>query len=196
MLQFSGARQRSQKTEKWGAAVATDTKVQIAEAAKRLLMDKKVKKLTIKDIVEECHITRQAFYYHFADIPELLQWMLQQGMDQIYQECRARGSQEEGLRYLFLVALNAAPYIRHSMETNYADEIETLVTEELYKLFEQLIEDEGLYQDCSRSQIDLFLRYHTQAIMGLIRTWTDNDTKNLDRIVHDIYLLVSGQIKP
>lgn len=44
----------------------------MAEAVKRLLMQKKVKKLTVKDIVDECSITRQTFYYHFEDIPDLL----------------------------------------------------------------------------------------------------------------------------
>ena len=34
-------------------------------------MEKNKKKLTVKDIVDECQITRQAFYYHFEDIPEL-----------------------------------------------------------------------------------------------------------------------------
>lgn len=57
--------------------MAIDMKEEIAEAARRLLMDKKVKKLTVKDIVEECHITRQAFYYHFEDIPDMLKWMLE-----------------------------------------------------------------------------------------------------------------------
>ena len=46
-----------------------DMKRQIAEATRTLLMDRYVKKLTVKDIVEECHITRQAFYYHFEGYP-------------------------------------------------------------------------------------------------------------------------------
>ena len=46
-----------------------DMKDNIAEAARRLLMENNVKKLTVKDIVEECQITRQTFYYHFRDIP-------------------------------------------------------------------------------------------------------------------------------
>lgn len=41
-----------------------DMKDTIAQAAKSLLMEKGVRKLTVKDIVEECSITRQAFYYH------------------------------------------------------------------------------------------------------------------------------------
>ena len=38
-----------------------DMKEIIAEAARKLILEKKVKKLTVKDIVEECQITRQAF---------------------------------------------------------------------------------------------------------------------------------------
>ena len=57
--------------------MAVDTKELIAEAVKRLLMQKKVKKLTVKDIVDECSITRQTFYYHFEDIPDLLKWVLE-----------------------------------------------------------------------------------------------------------------------
>ena len=56
----------------------TDMKETIADAAKRLLMEKHVKKLTVKDIVEECQITRQAFYYHFEDIPDLFRWILEE----------------------------------------------------------------------------------------------------------------------
>ena len=53
-----------------------DMKDTIAQAAKSLLMEKGVRKLTVKDIVEECSITRQAFYYHFEDIPALLSAIL------------------------------------------------------------------------------------------------------------------------
>ena len=56
--------------------MAEDMRETIANAAKTLLFDKKVRKLTVKDIVEECHITRQTFYYHFEDIPDLMAWSL------------------------------------------------------------------------------------------------------------------------
>ena len=68
--------------------MAIDMKKTIAEAASNLLFEKKVKKLTVKDIVEECHITRQAFYYHFEDIPDLIQWVLYQEMEIVLEECR------------------------------------------------------------------------------------------------------------
>ena len=49
--------------------MAIGTEELIVQAVGRLLMQKKVKKLTVKDIVEECGITRQTFYYHFRIYP-------------------------------------------------------------------------------------------------------------------------------
>ena len=70
-----------------------DMKEIITEAARKLVLEKKVKKLTVKDIVEECQITRQAFYYHFEGIPDLIQWSIKQGT-----RAAARGVQRAGRR--------------------------------------------------------------------------------------------------
>ena len=81
--------------------MAIDMKKTIAEAASNLLFEKKVKKLTVKDIVEECHITRQAFYYHFEDIPDLIHWVLYQETEVVLEECIAQQDLEKGLRHFF-----------------------------------------------------------------------------------------------
>ena len=70
--------------------MAEDMRETIANAAKTLLFDKKVRKLTVKDIVEECHITRQTFYYHFEDIPDLMAWSLRRNFDRVIAQCQAQ----------------------------------------------------------------------------------------------------------
>lgn len=92
--------------------MAADMKQTIAQAAKTLLMDKNIKKLTVKDIVEECHITRQAFYYHFEDIPALFRWMLERNIEQNLLETQYAENGEARLRKLFLVAINSLPYVK------------------------------------------------------------------------------------
>ena len=91
--------------------MAIDMKVEIAEAARKLLMEKKVKKLTVKDIVDECHITRQAFYYHFEDIPDMFRWVLEKGA-QLIREAGLGKDGEERLRYFMLMAINALPRVK------------------------------------------------------------------------------------
>ena len=111
--------------------MATDMKESIAKAAKALLMEKGASKLTVKDIVEKCQITRQAFYCHFEDIPALVRWILAQDTEQAMLEAKALGGGERWLRYLFVMAINTLPY-------NYRDELEQILTQHIQRLFEQV----------------------------------------------------------
>ena len=126
-----------------------------------------MKKLTVKDIVEECHITRQSFYYHFEDIPGLLQWILEQGTEKMLQEARMKKGIEEALQYFFLVAINAKPYVQKTMQTNYGDEIERLLKQQLYQMFERLAEEQNLYPNLSRAELKWVLpQMQTAAAAG------------------------------
>ena len=55
---------------------------------------------------------------------------------------------------------------------------------------------EGLYRSCTRFETSLILRYHTQGILGLLRSWTESDTKNLDEIVHTVFRLMTEGSSP
>ena len=171
--------------------MASDMKEAIAAAAKKLLMEKEVKKLTVKDIVEECRITRQAFYYHFEDIPDLFHWILERDMERVLSEVKSMDGGEARLRYLFALGINSTPYIKKGMESNYRDELERYLTEYTYRLLERLCDEYGLYQDRSRFEFSLILKYHSQAILGLMKNWTKADTENLDQIVHTIFSLMT-----
>lgn len=88
------------------------------------------------------------------------------------------------------------PYVKKGMESNYREELERLLVEYIQRLFEQVCDEEGLYQDCTRIEVKLILRYHSQAIIGILRSWTEADTKNLDQIVSVVYRLMTEGISP
>ena len=176
--------------------MAVDMKETIAQAAKRLVVEKGVRKLTVKDLVEECHITRQAFYYHFEDIPALFRWMIERETQRNLVEAHALEDGETRLRYLFVMAINALPYVKKGMAGQYREELEHFLDQYLQRLLEQACDEEGLYQNCTRFEVNLILRYHSQAILGLFRNWTENDTKHLEQIVHTVFRLVSEGIPP
>lgn len=167
-----------------------DRKEIIAEAARSLLMEQGVKKLTVKEIVEQCHITRQAFYYHFADIPELFQWMMEKDAEKTLQEVLAKESPEEGLRCFFAMMINAIPYVRRGMDSKYREELERLVCQYIERFFSTVVETKNYYPDCTRAETKLILRYHCHAVLGLLREWTQEDTEQLDRIVHTVCRLM------
>ena len=71
-----------------------------------------------------------------------------------------------------------------------------LMTKGMYGLFDRLAEQENLYSDCTRSEFAIIRRYHCQAVIGILREWSIRDTENLDGIVHTVYRLLRGDIRP
>lgn len=176
--------------------MAVDMKESIAKAVKTLLLEKGVRRLTVKEIVEECHITRQAFYYHFEDIPALFRWILERDMEQFVAEIRTLENGEARLRYLFVLAINALPYVKKGLQSNLGAEFERLLEQNVEALFARVCDEEKLYQNCTRFESGIILRYHSQAVLGLLRNWTEKDTENLDQIVHVVYCLMTEGIAP
>ena len=49
------------------------TKDSIAAAFLDVASKKSIDKVTVKDVVEACGITRQTFYYHFRDMMDVIE---------------------------------------------------------------------------------------------------------------------------
>ena len=42
-----------------------------------------IDKVTVKDLVEECGVNRQTFYYHFDDVYDLLEWVFEEDANRV-----------------------------------------------------------------------------------------------------------------
>lgn len=63
----------------------------------KLLNEKPLSQITVKDIVEDCGINRNSFYYHFADIPTLIEDIVKSDFDKVLEEHTTVDSLEECL---------------------------------------------------------------------------------------------------
>ena len=170
------------------------TKKAIAAALKQVCREKPFDKISIADITAVCGLNRQTFYYHFNGIPELLRWMIEAYFEQVMGEALAQEDGEVGLHCFFVMAINAAPYVEHGMKSNYGDELKRLLHQCFLHYFALASERKNFYPNCTRSQMKIILRYHSQAIMGLLEEWTEEDTEQLDQIVHIIYHIMTAEI--
>lgn len=171
-----------------------DIKEDIAAAAKALMSEGTVRKLTVTDIVERCNITRQAFYYHFENIPKMMEWILEKESDKLLAEIDKTKDIEAGLKRFFLLAVRTLPYARRSLESSYREEVEIIVSSCVEKLCTYIIDEMNLYKGYSRKEIRFIVRYHSQAILGLLKTWGKEDMNNIDNVVHNTFLLLSAKV--
>ena len=65
------------------------------ESLMKLLDDRPLSKVSVKDIVEDCGINRNTFYYHFADMPDLVEAIMRDEADRIMQSYHGISSLEE-----------------------------------------------------------------------------------------------------
>ena len=62
--------------------MAAFTKIAIMRAFESLLSTRQVEKITVKDITDQCGISRNTFYYHYQDIYEVLKVYVDDFLDE------------------------------------------------------------------------------------------------------------------
>lgn len=67
----------------------SETKILMAQALKNLIKDRPFAKITVQDIVAECNINRNTFYYHFENNYDLLYFAYEQEVQNIANSFRS-----------------------------------------------------------------------------------------------------------
>ena len=58
--------------------ISLNTKKMLTESLKKTMLKKPLSKITVSELIQDCGINRNTFYYYFANIYDLLKWMLEQ----------------------------------------------------------------------------------------------------------------------
>lgn len=165
-----------------------DMKELIGQAAINLIRQGSHKRITVKDIVEECRITRQTFYYHFEDILDLMDWLIRRDMDVLLEQS-LKEEPEEALKRFFQFVLDRRPLYRGGMNVSYYEAMERIVIENIRLYVSGYIDRKGFnVQGVDRKTA---LDYHVYAIIGALKCLRESD--DVERTVHQLYLLLTGQ---
>ena len=62
------------------------TKKAIRESFVKLLSEKPFSQITVRDIVEDCGVSRNTFYYYYNDLPHLAESIVNEDAERIIQE--------------------------------------------------------------------------------------------------------------
>ena len=77
------------------------TKDMIVETFMEMLDEMPYNKITVRGIVERCGMSRNTFYYHFQDIPGLLETASREWINHIFESSFKAGSPMECLAPIF-----------------------------------------------------------------------------------------------
>lgn len=93
--------------------MANFTKQAIKSSFTKLLNQQPLSKISVRDIVEDCGINRNSFYYHFQDIPSLIEEIIKEDADRIIEQHPTVNSLRECINIMFRYALENKKAVLH-----------------------------------------------------------------------------------
>lgn len=167
--------------------MASFTEKEIKNAFINLLNKKPVKKITVKEIVEECGVNRNTFYYHFEDIPQLLEEIIKDNMGDIATQYSQIYSIEDCLNSIIELALKNKKLISNIYSSANRDLFEIYE----WKICEQLAKiciDKTLKgRQISETYYQIILSDIKCVSFGFLMNWLENGMK--EGIYEEIHLL-------
>jgi len=102
----------------------------------KLLEERPVSQITVKDIVEDCGINRNSFYYHYQDLPSMVEEIVLEETDEIIRQHPTVDSLEEGLEVAVSFALKNRRAALHLYNSSNRD----LFEQHLWRICEYVVD--------------------------------------------------------
>ncbi|CDD63977.1 transcriptional regulator TetR family [Firmicutes bacterium CAG:882] len=152
--------------------MAKQTQKFIMSTFMQLLENESLDKITVRDIVEECEINRNTFYYHYSDIYDLLddvfrveaEKFLEQDVDDntTFGEEYARAAQ-------FVLKYRKA--ILHIYDSKKRDVLENYLETLAFSFINRFVKKESEGYGLSDDDVNYITGFYTHAIVGNTIEW-------------------------
>ena len=154
------------------------TKRAIKEAFLRQLTERPLHQITVKDIVEECGINRNSFYYHYEGIPALLEEIIAGELDRLTRAYPSIDSMEQGVDAAveFIRANKRA--VLHIYNSMSRDAFERYLMETCRYVVATYVDTALAGRTIKEADKSILIRYHTCACFGNIIAWLNGGMKD------------------
>lgn len=172
------------------------SKDQIQISFRRLLFAKSLDKITVRDIVEDCGLTRNTFYYHYEDIYDLFDDYLDMQTRKAWLSLPANTPWDKMLLTMICNIFDSPQTGRHIMSSKKSDTMRLY----LNRLLEAMI-DRYIDRNLMGLQVDIADRRMicdsvTHGIYGVLEQWvTGPDAPGLERNLSRLLRSFDGGIR-
>ena len=175
--------------------MANFTRNAIRASFLKLVNDRPLSKITVKDITDDCGINRNSFYYHYQDIPSLIQEIFTEEFERIIREHPSIESLEECISIACAFAAENKRAILHIYNSVNRDIFEQY----LWRACEQtiIVYFHTAFPDAHLSEKDRYalLQYHTCTAFGAVSSWLNSGMRrDLDGVVHRMCEISRGML--
>ncbi len=175
--------------------MANTTKQLLATSLKQLSLKKPLDKITINDITSDCGISRMAFYYHFKDIYDLIEWVCVEDATSALQGKKTYDTWQEGMLQIFEAVYENKPFVLNAYRTISREQIENYLHQLTYKLIRNVVEEKSVGTNITDVQKQFIAEFYKYSFVGIMLDWIKNGMKNdYNNIVECMAITLHGNI--
>ena len=171
-----------------------NVKSMIADAFVKLAREKNIDKITVKDLVEECSISRQTFYYHFQDLLDVIEWSTEQAFANLLERSLQADDPETVMREFIDASEDAAALLQKLLHSQKREQIERLLVRSIRTYLQEMASRRGPAADLSYEDAEVALDFCTYGVVGLLLENCGKKGVDRERRARQIHRLLSGRI--
>ena len=167
--------------------MGADVKREITETLLRLLEKKSLEKITVKELVTLCGISRQTFYYHFEDVLDVVDWWTRQGAQHLMEESLRTEDPRKLLRLFVDYTAEHRQTLQHLLASRWREQLER----RLVQVFTTYLQDmlHRMHPNLAMSPADeeAFLTFYACGISGLLMEQQVRTDAEKEALVNQLY---------
>lgn len=175
--------------------MSNTTKQALEASLKRMMLKKPLDKITIRDITEDCGISRMAFYYHFKDIYDLVEWACMEDASQALQGKKTYDTWQEGLLQIFEAVLENKPFILNAYRCISRDQMESFLFKLTYGLILGVVDEKSQGTAISEADKAFIADFYKYSFVGIMLDWIKQGMhEDYQAIVQKISTTMQGNV--
>lgn len=172
------------------------TKQALEASLKKLLLQKPLDKITINDLTSDCGMSRMAFYYHFRDIYDLVEWACLEDATVALQGKKNYADWQEGLMQIFEAVYENKPFVLNAYRAVSREQIENYLFSLTYTLIEDIVEEQSEGMEIREEDKNFIAHFYKYSFVGVMLDWIKQGMKaEYHEIVQKICITMQGNIK-
>lgn len=161
----------------------------------RLLNEVPFDKITVKDIVEDCGINRNTFYYHYEDIFDLLHKVFEKRAAEVLAEGIAQNDWQESFLRCTLYALENRREIYHIYNSVDRCQLEHFLYGVAGEIMLSYVRAQAEGMQVSVDDIGTIADFYKCALVGIVLEWLDGGMKQEpEEFIRRVGFLQEGSI--
>ena len=155
-----------------------------------MTIKKGIDKVTVKDLMEQCGISRQTFYYHFNDLMDVLEYSITRQLDCAIVSSKNEPSIEDSLKTFVNIILEERNLFHQLLLSKNYKYIEKMFIDAVKAYLKVLLGHTSNTYILNYLDLEKTLDFYSFAVVGYIIKYGDYDKPNADELASQLYKLL------